>query len=83
MVRGREYSEVKSAEKKEKNLFPHFQFSHRSWALVLVLEGGAFEVQMKSPHSLTHNNAHQHNALIMIIMAKLIETKKISLIVFG
>ena len=31
--------------------FPIFHFSHRGAVLVLVLEGGAFEVQMKSPHS--------------------------------
>ena len=35
----------------QKYIFPSFQFSHRGAVLVLVLEGGAFEVQMKSPHS--------------------------------
>ena len=31
------------------SISPSFQFSHRGAVLVLVLEGGAFEVQMKSP----------------------------------
>ena len=56
----------------QKYIFPSFQFSHRGAVLVLVLEGGAFEVQMKSPHSHPTMLASRVALLIMMMIQQVL-----------